>query len=170
MTKVYIAKNGQVKSVVEKEFVNCNGVSLKKRDNNAPYLTNTDKNISISHKDHYLVVAFSDGKVGIDIEKPCERIEILRVGERYFGEEENKEIKTIKDFYYAWTKKESYSKLITTGLSSSVLATDTRGMTIDYEGTTYYFYHYERLEGYIITVVSPDKEVEFIDLLNKEEC
>ncbi|MBR2984501.1 MAG: hypothetical protein IKC60_03250, partial [Clostridia bacterium] len=61
MTTLYITYSGGLKQVIAQHF-NHKNIGLKKTENNAPYLTGTKQNISISHKDKYLIVAFSKGK------------------------------------------------------------------------------------------------------------
>ncbi len=166
MTTVYITRNGAVKQAIAEQFKDVNGVSLKKHENNAPYLTNTATKISISHKDRYLVVAFSDGEIGVDIERPCDNEGVIKIARRYFGDKENESVNTIADFYRAWTKKESYAKLTTQGISPSVLLTDTSAESIEYQGVTYHYNYLTDLDNYVITVLSEDAEVSVRKLLN----
>lgn len=167
LTTVYITYSGNLKQVIAQHF-NRKNISLKKTENNAPYLTGTKQNISLSHKDKFLIVAFSDGKVGVDLEFPKDKETLLRIARRYFCESENEKVKTVSDFYTAWTKKESYAKLTSEGLNSEILATDTFFDFIEIEGKTYFYCTDTSLDGYMITVLSEDKAIKVKNLTKKE--
>ena len=167
MTTLYITYSGGLKQVIAQHF-NQKNIGLKKTENNAPYLTGTKQNISISHKDKYLIVAFSKGKVGIDLEYPKDKEKLLRIARRYFCEAENEKVQTVADFYTAWTKKESYAKLTSEGLNSRVLKMDTYFDSLEIDGKTYYYTTDFSLDGYLITVLSEDKEIEVKNLTKKE--
>ena len=80
---------------------------------------------NISHSGDYVVVAFSDCPVGIDIEK--NKRNRLAVAKRFFTREElddlfalAEEKEQIEYFYQLWTLKESYMKTIGKGISMSL--------------------------------------------------
>lgn len=80
---------------------------------------------NISHSGDYVVVAFSDCAVGIDIEK--NKGNRLKVAKRFFTSEElddlfafPEEKEQVEYFYKLWTLKESYMKAIGKGISMSL--------------------------------------------------
>ncbi len=80
---------------------------------------------NISHSGDYVVVAFSDCPVGIDIEK--NKGNRLKVAKRFFTQQELDDLFSLageKDridyFYQLWTLKESYMKAIGKGISMSL--------------------------------------------------
>jgi 4'-phosphopantetheinyl transferase len=80
---------------------------------------------NISHSGDWVVVAFSDCSVGIDIEK--NKGNRLAVAKRFFTKEElddlfafAEEEQRIAYFYQLWTLKESYLKAIGKGISMSL--------------------------------------------------
>lgn len=91
-----------------------------------PSLKNYPKaNFNISHSGNYVVVAFSDCPVGIDIEK--NKGNRLAVAKRFFTQEEQSDLfskatieEQIRYFYQLWTLKESYMKAIGKGISMSL--------------------------------------------------
>lgn len=91
-----------------------------------PSLKNHPKaHFNISHSGDYVVVAFSDCPVGVDIEK--NKGNRLKVAKRFFTREElddlfafSEEKEQIEYFYQLWTLKESYMKTIGKGISMSL--------------------------------------------------
>jgi len=91
-----------------------------------PSLKNFPKaHFNISHSGDFVVVAFSDCPVGIDIEK--NKGNRLAVAKRFFAKEELNDLfaypegeKQIEYFYQLWTLKESYMKAIGKGISMSL--------------------------------------------------
>ncbi|MCD6091871.1 MAG: 4'-phosphopantetheinyl transferase superfamily protein, partial [Bacteroidales bacterium] len=91
-----------------------------------PFLKGYPKaHFNISHSGDYVVVAFSDCAVGIDIEK--NKGDRLKVAKRFFTKEELEDLfaysgieKQIDYFYQLWTLKESYMKAIGKGISMSL--------------------------------------------------
>jgi 4'-phosphopantetheinyl transferase len=91
-----------------------------------PSLKNHPKaHFNISHSGDYVVVAFSDCPVGIDIEK--NKGNRLKVAKRFFTREELDDLSAFAEekeqiayFYQLWTLKESYMKAIGKGISMSL--------------------------------------------------
>ncbi|MBN1650132.1 MAG: 4'-phosphopantetheinyl transferase superfamily protein [Bacteroidales bacterium] len=80
---------------------------------------------NISHSGDFVLAAFSDCQVGIDIER--NKGNRLKVAKRFFTKEEladlfafTEEEKQIDYFYQLWTLKESYMKAIGKGISMSL--------------------------------------------------
>jgi len=91
-----------------------------------PFLKSYPKaHFNISHSGDFVLVAFSDCQVGVDIEK--NKGNRLKVAKRFFTQEElddlfaiSAEKQQIDYFYQLWTLKESYMKAIGKGISMSL--------------------------------------------------
>lgn len=76
---------------------------------------------NISHSADWVILGFSDGEIGIDIEKP--KPVNYRLARRFFSEEENEKLETLEEphklryFFDLWTLKESYLKYLGKGLT-----------------------------------------------------
>ncbi|MEZ7892623.1 MAG: 4'-phosphopantetheinyl transferase superfamily protein [Candidatus Wallbacteria bacterium] len=97
-------------------------VELEKNANGKVYLKGrNDFYFNISHSGDFVLLAFYDSEVGIDIEK-IEPVDLSMNGS-YFSPEECERFKSIPKnsqidyFYELWTLKESYIKYLGTGLS-----------------------------------------------------
>jgi len=79
---------------------------------------------NISHSGKWVVIAYGDVPVGVDIEQICDTVEDLPI--EAFTEEEKDYIGAVIDeerarrFTQTWTLKESYVKYIGTGLSTDL--------------------------------------------------
>ena len=96
------------------------GVEIAYGEHGKPRLTQPEGLFfNISHSGEWTVAAFSDGEVGVDIQrvKPVD----TRLADRYFAAEERKALarsECAQDlFFRLWTVKESYLKALGTGLS-----------------------------------------------------
>lgn len=82
---------------------------IEKRDlefvNGKPYLKTREKFFSISNSGEYIVLAFSDGECGVDIEEMKER-DFVSISKRMKFNSE-----TSEDFYSEWTTYEAEYKL-----------------------------------------------------------
>lgn len=109
------------KAIVEK--MGLRDVTISRNKYGKPYLQGVkDFHFNISHSGHYVVIAVSEEKVGIDIEKK-DKVD-YRIAERFFSNKEAREIlagseedERIDAFYRIWTLKESYVKTIGKGLT-----------------------------------------------------
>jgi 4'-phosphopantetheinyl transferase len=109
----------------EKTGIPVNKISIEKLEKGKPYMTgNPDHNFNISHSGNWVVVAFANTDVGIDIEKI--RPINYRIAKRFyskteFAELDNKEGQEKLEFFFdLWTLKESYLKLLGKGLTKSL--------------------------------------------------
>lgn len=99
-------------------------IHFKKSIKGKPYLKDSSVQFNISHSGDWVVLAFGDIEVGIDVEllRPVN----YRVATRFFSKEENSLLEQLngteklKLFFDFWTLKESYLKLLGTGLTKSL--------------------------------------------------
>jgi len=83
-----------------------------------------DFSYNISHSGKWVVIAYGDMPIGVDIEKICDTEEYMPV--EAFTKEERDYINGVEDedkakrFTQTWTLKESYVKYIGTGLSTDL--------------------------------------------------
>ncbi len=117
-------------------------------ENGKPYIDGLHFNIS--HSGEYVVCAFADSEVGVDIEKIREYRK--RVAEKFHPEEiaaiENSEDKDL-EFFKIWTMKEAYLKCLGTGISKdlSFNVFDVPNM------------HMEIVDGYVISICTKEATV-----------
>ncbi|MCD4684136.1 MAG: 4'-phosphopantetheinyl transferase superfamily protein [Bacteroidales bacterium] len=101
-----------------------NKIIFKKTDIGKPFITVRNNHFNLSHSGDWVVFAFAKKEVGIDIEK-IKKIN-YRIAERFFSTEEflslnEKSGKEKQEYFFdLWTMKESYLKLIGTGLTRSL--------------------------------------------------
>lgn len=90
-----------------------------------PYLIN-HHNIyfNISHTKEYLIIAIANSELGIDLEYIDDNLD-MSIKELIFSRQECELIKTPKEFYTLWSKKEAYLKYLGTGF-----------LTNDYKNTS----------------------------------
>lgn len=78
---------------------------LYHKEDGTPYIDKADLNVSISHTDKYFILAISNSRVGIDIERIKER-SFEAIARKFLGNE----VSDLRDFYLEWTKMESQFK------------------------------------------------------------
>lgn len=113
-------------------------LEFETNEHEKPFLKSHPKaQFNISHSGDYVVVAFSDCPVGIDIEK--NKGNRLAVARRFFTREELDDLfalpneqKQIDYFYQLWTLKESYMKAIGKGISMSLSSFSFKKFYSDY--------------------------------------
>ena len=99
-------------------------IVFNKSKNGKPFLNSTELHFNLSHSGDYVVMAASDLEVGIDIE--LIRTINYRIAERFFSPDEVSILNSkagsnkLEYFFDLWTLKESYLKLIGTGLTRSL--------------------------------------------------
>lgn len=106
-----------VKKYYEDQRMEFNWSNWKVSPHGKPYY-NGSKEFSISHSGDYVAVAFSDKKIGIDIEKLTE-FDLMSVLD-YLHPEEAAYVESASNaegaFYKVWTRKEAYLKAIGKGI------------------------------------------------------
>lgn len=93
-----------LKNILNKEY-NIVGYTIVYNKNGKPYLNNINNiYFSISHSDKYLVIAISNKKIGVDIEK-------IKKYNTKINDFLNIIPKNEEEFFEYWTKKEALIKL-----------------------------------------------------------
>lgn len=96
--------------------------TVEKADGGKPYLAGVTEQVyfNLSHSGEYVVCAFSDSEIGVDIEKI--RLERMGVARRFFHPEEIRALEETGEdgrqelFFKYWSVKESFLKYKGTGL------------------------------------------------------
>jgi 4'-phosphopantetheinyl transferase len=106
------------------------GVIISSDANGKPQLTEfPDIHFNVSHSGRYVVCAFGDAPVGVDVEaiRPAD----MRIVERFFAKLEREYIfgqvsdeARLRAFYRVWTMKEAYIKMEGRGLGIPLLSFD----------------------------------------------
>lgn len=88
--------------------------SIRYEGEGKPYIDGTDY-FSISHSGDYWVALFSECECGFDVqvERKCD---YLKIAERWFSPDETEKIKTARDFFELWTRREAYAKVLGTSV------------------------------------------------------
>lgn len=157
--------------LTEKEMI------YSEQKNQKPFFTNHPEIFfNISHSGNYAAAAFSDSEIGIDIEKIKDAD--LKIAKRFFAEEEYKYLEKISDkekqnreFYRLWTLKESFMKVTGLGMSLPlnefcIHINDIISVTCDRVNNDFYFYEYDGIDGFCLSVCSVNKneKTEFIKI------
>ncbi|MBR4026109.1 MAG: 4'-phosphopantetheinyl transferase superfamily protein [Lachnospiraceae bacterium] len=95
-----------------------------------PYIKNVDNFFfNLSHSGKWVVAAYGSREIGVDIEKIRQNSTYQKMAKRFFTEEEQNYIYSIKDkteqqrrFTRIWTLKESYLKYLGVGLKKDLLS------------------------------------------------
>lgn len=107
--------------------------SLKYEKNGKPYKDGIE--FSLSHSKEYVILATSDTKIGIDIEK-IKKVEQSLIS-FCFNPIESKNIKTKEDFFSRWVNKESLGKCIGTGLKGKLQDIPSSNGVFNYMGQVF---------------------------------
>jgi 4'-phosphopantetheinyl transferase len=167
-----------VKSVAISKFgFSRTETSLAYGENSKPFFNlRSSLHFNVSHSGQWVVAAFSDKPVGIDVEKI--RDVNLQIAHRFFSPEEISFLMRTPGqrrkscFFDFWTLKESYLKAIGTGLTRPLSS-----FTISYSGNKIHLdesgkpvdvclSHLDLEEGYVLSVCAGEtignKEIEII--------
>lgn len=118
-----------------------------------------DFNYNLSHSGKYVVIAFGDSEVGVDVQQNLADTDMKMIAERFFSEEEREYIaacdrQMTERFYEIWTGKESYLKYLGKGLCM-----DMRTFSVSERKREIRFLTPE--EGYSLSLCTADKEYTF---------
>jgi len=121
---------------------------------------------NISHSGNMVVVAFSDGEVGVDVEKI--KGDRRKIAQRFFTPSEIEDMMSYEAeqqqlyFYQLWTLKESYMKAIGSGISMSLdsfaFTKDDNGfkLTFSKNDTEWFFYSTNISKDYFLSICSKE--------------
>ena len=116
-----------------------------------------DFHYNLSHAGRWVVLAWGDEEVGVDVEAVREDMNIHSLALRYFTPEEQRYIRegdSRSRFFALWTRKESYLKYLGTGLTKSL-----SGFSV-LNGETGMMYWQKQLPGnYWLCLCSEDSQV-----------
>jgi len=138
-------------------------IEILRSDEGKPYIKGFPLHFNISHAGDFVVCAFSDQEIGIDIEQ-IKEID-LKIARRFFCQCEYEDllVQIITDqvdyFYSLWTLKESYMKWLGTGMSIPLdsfcfTITDTGISFLDHNRKMKPFFKQFFIEGYKLAVCS----------------
>lgn len=132
-----------------------------------PYILNSPECFfSVSHSGEFIAFTLSEKPVGIDIEYATKSR--MRVAERFFTRNEYEFIITSEnpelEFYKIWTKKESYIKMLGTGLSKSLKSFD----VLSDELSSYFFT--DNIDNYVLSLCKENtlSEKSYISLTDSQ--
>ncbi|MBQ9747194.1 MAG: 4'-phosphopantetheinyl transferase superfamily protein [Clostridia bacterium] len=103
---------------------------IEKNEFGKPYVKNRrDFYYNLSHSGKYVVIAFGDTEVGVDIQEHLADTDIRAIAERFFSEAERRDLgedaaQRTARFYEIWTGKESYLKYLGRGLHTDMRTVD----------------------------------------------
>lgn len=112
---------------------------------------------NLSHAGRWVVLAWGDGEVGVDVEAIRQDARTDALASRYFTPDEQAYLRAgdpISCFFQLWTRKESYLKFLGTGLSKSL-----SGFSVLSGETGVGFRQWELPGGYWLCLCSREKEI-----------
>jgi 4'-phosphopantetheinyl transferase len=167
-----------IRHVLCKRFFFTNeDIKFSKNDEGKPYIKGCPIHFNVSHAAEFVVCAFSEQVVGIDIEQ-IKEVD-LQIAKRFFCQCEYEDLLAQKmsdrlDYFYSlWTLKESYIKWLGTGMSTPLDSfcfnvTDAGISFLDYNRKISPFFKQFFIEGYKLSICSmiPDlpDEIEKISI------
>ena len=122
-----------------------------------------DFHYNISHSGRFLVLAWGQSPLGVDIQEHRDQGKLERLARRCFTEAEREYVRQDPDrFYEIWTGKESYLKYTGKGLG-----TDMRSFCVLEQRTDIRWTHIPLEKGYSLCLCSPEEEyaLEWVDLM-----
>lgn len=95
---------------------------MEKRAFGKPYIKDHETFcFNLSHSGRYVVLAWGETEVGVDVQRHGDDINMQAIAKRYFTSEEQAYVRMdSRRFYEIWTKKESYVKYTGEGLIRSL--------------------------------------------------
>lgn len=100
--------------------------TVEKTASGKPFIKGRENfHYNLSHSGNWVVIAFGDTEVGVDVEKPRTNIDMDAIARRFFATEEQRyvfkeETNRVSRFCEIWTGKESYLKYMGTGLKKDL--------------------------------------------------
>lgn len=120
-----------------------------------------DFHYNISHSGRYVVIAWGDSEVGVDVEAWNFSANLAAIARRFFTPGEQTYVREDpRRFYEVWTKKESYLKFIGKGLHQ-----DLRSFNVLEPEPGIRYYHWTPEGGYSLSLcaIREARSPEFLD-------
>lgn len=115
-----------------------------------------DFHFNLSHSGDWVVLAWGDTPVGVDVERIRPDTDFRAVAKRFFSEEERRSLEMAEDargrFYALWTGKESWIKYTGTGLNC-----DLRSFSVLSPGEDRHVYTIPLAEGYCLSLCTGEE-------------
>ncbi len=127
-----------------------------------PYIKeNNSFHYNLSHSGNWVVIAYGDTEVGIDVEKICMDAGKEDLIRRYFTPDEQAYVCDTKEltprrFFEVWTGKESYLKYLGTGLQKNLASFSIFSLEPEVQ-----LYHRILPGGYSLSLCTTDNETRF---------
>lgn len=131
---------------------------IQKNESGKPYVKDYENfRYNLSHSGRYVVIAWGETEVGVDVQQHCTDLDMPAVAERCFTSDEQEYIgQSIQRFYDTWTGKESYLKYTGEGLRK-----DMRSFSIRNLEPAVQCLHCLPDTGYSLSLCTTDKEYTF---------
>ena len=150
-----------------KNLLGADDDQIAKNDFGKPYLKDRrDVYYNLSHSGDYVVLAWGNGEVGVDVQQHRADTDMRIIAENYFAEDEIQYIRqsdrqTAERFYEIWTGKESYLKYVGKGLKGNM-----RSLSILERKTEILFLPRFPREGYSMSLCAAQKDytLELLDI------
>jgi len=138
---------------------------IQKNEFGKPYIKDRDDfYYNLSHSGNYVVLAFGNREVGIDIQKHEENTNIQAVAQSCFTRDEREYVgESTERFYEIWTGKESYLKYVGKGLRGGACSVSVR----ERRSEILFLPHLPR-EGYSMSLCAAQTDYT-LELLNMEQ-
>ncbi len=118
--------------------------------------TRPDFHFNLSHSGNWVVLAWGDTPVGVDVEQIREDMDFHAVARRFFSPEEQRAVEEaecpVRRFHEIWTGKESWLKYTGTGLKY-----DLRAFSALSPGDNLRLYSLELAEGYCMSLCTEEE-------------
>ena len=116
---------------------------------------------NLSHSGRYVVIAYGDTEVGVDVQQYGVVIDMEGIAERWFSPDEQEYVRensleVTQRFYEIWTCKESYLKYIGTGLRR-----DTKSFSVLAPEPGIRYFYCMPGDGYSLSLCTTDSECTF---------
>ena len=140
-----------------KNLLGADDDQIAKNDFGKPYLKDRrDVHYNLSHSGRYVVLAWGDTELGIDVQKHEACTNTEAIGTRFFAFDELQYVQgDIGRFYEIWTKKESFLKYTGKGLRA-----DLRAFSVLAPGTDIRYFYRTLGTDYSLCLCTEDREFE----------
>lgn len=128
-----VAADALLRYALAERFGTEKGFTIARTELGKPYVENReDFHFSLSHSGSWVCIAYAASPVGLDVEAIGHSRNPQTMARRFFNEDEQRHLLSQTDldtaFTEIWTAKESYIKLLGTGLTKSLTSFSTLTM------------------------------------------